>query len=885
MSARECVARLAAAAGRELDDDTILKIFERVQKAALDIKAGRISPDEVTLGKRLSAQFDGDEARSLVQQAAAKAANDLKAEASLKLRQANLQIAKMGASIDAYSSLVARGVKPLDAMQMLIAREYKGISNIESIEQRAVGWSSALNRRLLPTWEALGNDFLGLFQDRVKQTELIKELRGEDTGNILAKKGAKAFLDTAEQARVAFNAVGGNVKKLMDWALPQHHSQQRIAVAGRDAWLKTLPDAQRVEAIAKFKNPPQEFSKQFWIDSIIPLLDKSRYLDDVGMPMSDVDLNKFLTKAWENITTDGLANVEPGGFRGAGKFASRHAESRQIHFKDAESLIKYWEQFGDKSAVEILHGHIDSMARDIAFIEKFGPNQETTYKTLRDMALKTAVKQNPSKTNFYKTQANRLDRLWNYSSGKTSWSANQRFSNAMDTMANLNVAGKLGGSAIASLIGDKPMMEAVSHLNNMPAIERWRNELMLLNPMNKADRALLQQNGLMLESVRSGINRFYEGLGKYDTSGKIANAVMRVTGMQAINDIRKGSFGLTLMSAIGRKIADGVDFGSIHKSDVRTLRNYGIEQSDWDVWKLAELDDLGHGNDRAITPDAISRIPDKKLIDAGFSDPEAARNNAIVKLLGAVNTESEFAIVTPGWKERAAFYGGYQRGTFLGEITRSVLQFKSFPWAYFQRSMDLIANQGTPASKAAAIGWVISTSALAGAMLLQTREILSGKDPRKMWDDPSSAAKFWGAAFLQGGALGPYGDFLYSSNQTRYGTGVLEMMAGPSVGPLLEVGLTGPMKAIRDTTEGKETHLGAMMFRNLKGFVPGQNIWYLKAGIDHLIWQQAAEAMSPGYLRNIKRRTRQEYGQDFWWQPGDLAPSRAPDLTKAFETK
>jgi hypothetical protein len=39
--------------------------------------------------------------------------------------------------------------------------------------------------------------------------------------------------------------------------------------------------------------------------------------------------------------------------------------------------------------------------------------------------------------------------------------------------------------------------------------------------------------------------------------------------------------------------------------------------------------------------------------------------------------------------------------------------------------------------------------------------------------------KFWGAAFLQGGALGIYGDFLYGINQTRYGSGPIEALAGP----------------------------------------------------------------------------------------------------------
>jgi hypothetical protein len=96
------------------------------------------------------------------------------------------------------------------------------------------------------------------------------------------------------------------------------------------------------------------------------------------------------------------------------------------------------------------------------------------------------------------------------------------------------------------------------------------------------------------------------------------------------------------------------------------------------------------GVDHVLTPESISRIPDDALRTAGIisqaggaEEAAAARRAAIVKLLGAVNTESEFAIVTPGWRERAQFYGDLQRGTVKGEIARSVLQFKSFPWAMF----------------------------------------------------------------------------------------------------------------------------------------------------------------------------------------------------------
>lgn len=81
--------------------------------------------------------------------------------------------------------------------------------------------------------------------------------------------------------------------------------------------------------------------------------------------------------------------------------------------------------------------------------------------------------------------------------------------------------------------------------------------------------------------------------------------------------------------------------------------------------------------------------------------------------------------------------------------------------------------------------------------------------------------------------------------------------------------------------EGRETHLAAQTLQDVKGFIPGNNLWYLKAATDHLIMQQVMEQLSPGYLSSIRSRTQREYGQDWWWTPGQAAPDRAPDLKAA----
>jgi hypothetical protein len=871
-SAQKCIDRLRRLRlNTPLNDDQVAAVFERIHQAALDIKAGRKPPK---LGKRTLQKIgihslSEPQARNAIIEAAQYAAVEAAKEAELKLMRANLQVVKHGARLTDVERMEAQGLDPMKAVKRVIARDYTGRQNVASLEERVMGAQRYYGSKLTDTWEALGDDFFGMFQDKAKMLNLVRELRGEDSGDPMAKKGAKAFHDAAEELRLHFNSVGGQIGRLDDWGMPQHHSQEKVANAGNSE----TPAANR----------------QAWVDAILPLIDRSRYTDDLGTPWDEARMREFLGKAWDTIATDGIANIEPGKVRRSSR-ANRHAESRQIHFKDAESVIQYWRRFGERSAVEILLGHIDTLARDTAFLEHFGPNPNLTYESLRDRALQKAAVKDPRGTTEFEGQANRLDELYDYAAGRMKPPVSLTIQNGADALANLNVAGKLGGAAIASFFGDKPMMEAVAHLNNLPAFKRWQTELSMFNPANGADRRALQREGLMLDGIRSTLHRFYDGLGsRGDTTGKLANAVMRMTGMQAVNDFRKGAFGSMLYSAIGHEIASGKAFDQLADSDVRLLRNYGITENHWTVWKLAALEKVRVGSttlESVLLPSAIAKITDDQLRQAGaigqVDGPEEAarvRREAAVKLLGAVNTESEFAIVTPGWSERALFYGSVQRGTVPGEIWRSVLQFKSFPWAYFQRAMDAVANKEGPSEKAAMVAYLVVANTLAGAMILQTREMLAGKDPKKMANEDWH--KFWSHAFIQGGALGIYGDFLYTATETRYGSGMVEMMAGPTLGPLLELGIKQPLEAVRGAMEGKETHLAARTIQDLKGFLPGGNIWYAKAALDHLIWQNVMEALSPGYLRLIRNRTRREFDQEWWWGPGEVAPERAPDLQQA----
>jgi len=77
----------------------------------------------------------------------------------------------------------------------------------------------------------------------------------------------------------------------------------------------------------------------------------------------------------------------------------------------------------------------------------------------------------------------------------------------------------------------------------------------------------------------------------------------------------------------------------------------------------------------------------------------------------------------------------------------------------------------------------------------------------------------------------------------------------------------------------KETSAGDLV-KLLRSNAP-ENLWYTKAVLDHLIFNQLQEWASPGYLDRMQARAEKTYGQTYWWKPDEGVPSEAPDLSQA----
>lgn len=354
--------------------------------------------------------------------------------------------------------------------------------------------------------------------------------------------------------------------------------------------------------------------------------------------------------------------------------------------------------------------------------------------------------------------------------------------------------------------------------------------------------------------------------------------------------------GLESAEAIGRRY--GVEKGRLERrmtelqNKVAELDKQATRDTDADAKAVRAKADEMLADLREFVQRSQERQRRRQAVIERLQGEEASRvqaessrikNEVVSKILGFITDESEYAVMNPDLATRAVqTWGGQQAGTGLGELARLTMQFKSFPIAMISRhwrrllegnrGMDGAPMLANKAAYAAALG--ITTTVL-GAIVFQSKQLVQGKDPVDM-----TTPKFWARAVAQGGGAGFLGDILLGDTTEDRGqfdtTG--KILLGPSFGTLSEI-FELTKGNFDEWKEDKDTHAGAEALRFARSHLPYVNLWYAKAGLEHLLLHGVQENLSPGYLDRVQNKARKDWGQGYWWEPGEAVPGRAPDFS------
>jgi hypothetical protein len=245
---QECILAVGKAIGRSISQQEAQQIEQRIREAMKQIARQDVPAwQAMSRDDRLNA-------------AAQLAGQQLLAEAGKKKQRIALTILAHDRLMNEYTSLGAQGIKPFQAIGKMLER----VSNYTK------GVTNEAFSRLTDTLDAVDSRFLGMVEDSRMAADLVREIfHPGSTGNTLASKGAKAWLETVESLRQRFNRAGGNIGKLDYGYLPQPHDQVRVLKAGQNQW----------------------------VNDILPLLDRSRYLGENGVHLDDAQMVSLLEKA------------------------------------------------------------------------------------------------------------------------------------------------------------------------------------------------------------------------------------------------------------------------------------------------------------------------------------------------------------------------------------------------------------------------------------------------------------------------------------------------------------------------------------------------------------------------------------------------------------
>ncbi len=710
-------------------------------------------------------------------------------------------------------------------MSTLVRDNWEGGSQMGdaiNIESHAEGVTKRLLKMVDGAFEPYRSTMAGLRQDTETIWNVVDEVYGVDTGDINAKAAAKGFTDATKYAVDRVKKGGKPLSVLEDWRLPQMWDANQVKKAGERAFLDDL-------------------WKEYESGNL-------RVIDKAGQgeaPRGAVP--GIIQNAFKDIT------LGKGQGSGAGGFSN---QLRVFRFENPETYKTLMRKYGVGSGglFNTMMGHIQGMGKEISFVEVLGPRYEQAFDKLlsvarEDDAVRVDTKLKAFQRSVTMNSPAAVQRTYDALSGRLGVAQSELIAGIGGGIRNLQTASRLGSAAIAALPGDSVTTMLASNYNAIPAANVLSRLMRDLTTNREGAEELAKQLNLTAATVLDtaiGTKRFDDEIIGQGITGRAADAVMRLSGINGWTEGLKRAFSMEFMGLIARQ-ADR-KHGDLDPMFRGFLDRYGFTPDDWD--KLRAAPQLEAEGSRYFD---VNGVEDERLAD---------------RLMSAVIDERHFAVVEPDSRIRGAMAMGLQRGTIIGEAVRSATQFKSFPMTFMMTHLMRSMTQGDMSNRAYRTTQLFLLTTLGGAALVQAQSVIAGRDPNDM-----GTPQFWVEAAMRGGGLGMMGDFVYSGT-TRGGEGITQLVAGP--GPGAMIGATGDLL---QTMAGNKEVSGKTLAQHMKAWTPGSSLWYSKLATDRLIFDNIQSMIDPDYRSSFSRyetRMRKDFGQTFWWGPGDRLPERGP---------
>lgn len=713
------------------------------------------------------------------------------------------------------------------------------LSKATSVETRKGAIRGLALSRMNDVLATFRRNLVGSVRNKAKLRNVIKEAFGEETGDIHARELAQAWSEASEYLRKRFNAAGGAISKMKNWGFPQYHNMLEIRKAGYEEWRNFIQGR----------------------------LDLDEMIDETtGLPFNQESIEIALNEVYQTLISNGANKLRPTGAPSGKSLANQKRDHRFLKFKNADSWFEYQERFGNSNVFDTMIGHIDTMSRDIAFMETLGPNPDATLNYVRTMLIKEAAG-DPSKTNRINRKISTMEAMYSAASDRNNVPVDSFIAQTFSGLRQILISAQLGAASLAA-ITDFNFLRIAKQMSGLPQTDTLRRYLDFISPLSVQEKGKIAvSQGLIAQgwtAVAAGQMRFVGDISGPEITRRISDFVMRASLLSPHTQANQWAFGMSFTNYVAQNRA--VAWKDLPKELRNTLDNYGFNEGRWDV--IRQTKPMEYEGEAFLTgPDIESRTDIQPKLALDLS----------TRYLEMINSETNFAVPSHSLRGRVFLTGDSRPGTLGGELSRSFAMYKNFGVSLMNTHMARGLVQPGVGGKGKYIADLIISTALMGALALQLKEMAKGRDPRSM-----DSVEFWSASLLQGGGLGIFGDFLFSDT-SRYGGGLEQTFAGPVVGLASDIkNLT--IGNIQQAARGEDPKFVNESIQFAARYTPGSSIFYMRAALERLVIDRLRLMSDPKAARDmqqLERKYMREYGQRYWWRPGQLKPERAPNLGAA----
>ncbi|WFS02218.1 hypothetical protein [Rhizobium tumorigenes] len=803
----------------------------------------------------------------------------LRADAKEARRRALLSEARRkdnAGFIEEYRNLKGKPDKLDAVLSLMIHNGYKGT---QSMAGKANAIIAMAQRDLAETMHHFRRSRVaGTHMNKVDLPDLVKALHGEPTNNATAKALAGGVRGVIEDLRQRFNEAGGNIPKREDHGLPHSHDRSKIRELG-------------VTGRGRFggKKIDLKLARDRWKAAITPLLNPEEMTNPhSGLTVGADGLDASLDYVFDSIMSDGWAHRRPEArAAGAGSVASRYQDSRFLIFRDAESWLNYNGKFGQSDPISTIFNHINGISRDIAAMERFGPNPDAAVEWMKQVVQVDIGKRQSGALNLEgvklpglssgKFATYRVDSLWRALRGReTVLDAPAQW---MGDIRNVASAAALGATGILASLTDPFVAQSARRLAGLPVTATMHKVIGELAKFatDNVDDAGMARKAVIWDDYLHTMNesaRFVDQMFGHEWSRYLVDRALTVNALKPLTEARKRIEANAWHDTLGGFAAKDTDWIDMPPLLKKTMEGFGFSDADWHKMRTA-------------------------VDDAGFLDP-----GTVFDKTGDRNLAERYAEMITQWSERSVpagdpriksvINGVTQPGTIAGELLSFATQFMSFGMSFTARqleahyvySMMAKSSSGRVARGAYYFAAMAVPLTIGAGFYTQILNVLNGKDPEDM-----TTPAFWTKAFVKGGGGGLFADFVDKA-ENRYGQTFAQTLGGiggafigdsadltlrtiQEIMGAADVNLLGgtPAEGKDQPRAGRALAKYVGRYTPILSSHPLTRAWYRRMFVDNLQW-----AVDPEADESFKSQARKG---TWWWKPGELTPTRAPDLATA----